>query len=312
MENTPLQKKTNLDPEEDNDSPSDEDWINAGRIAAEVREYGLSLIKKGASILHVCDACDSKIYSLGALPAFPTQISCNDIAAHFCPDEDDSSVFSNQVVSIDVGACINGAIGDTASTIDLSDKYSDLVKASRDALNQALKIIQIGTPLGEIGKTIHETIQSYGFSPIRNLSGHGLGAYNIHDSPTIPNFDTGDTALLEKGMHIAVEPFATDGKGIIYESSPPSIFALVRQKSVRNPFSRLALQEISSYHGLPFAKRWITKSLGKMKASIALRDLVNLGIIKSYAPLIDSNHGWVSQAEHSLIIDDKVVVITQL
>ena len=294
------------------EEPTKEDWIKAGRIAAEVLEHGRLLIKKGATVLDVCDACDKKIYDLGAMPAFPSQISCDDIAAHFCPEEDDKTILDEQVVSLDVGACFNGAIGDNAVTVDLSEKYSDLVKASRDALNAALKVIQIGTPLGEIGKAIHETIQGYGFSPIRNLSGHGLAPYNIHDKPSIPNFDTGDTTELQKGMHIAIEPFATNGKGMIYESSPATVFSLVNKKPIRNPFARQALVEIEKYKGLPFTKRWLTKKLGTLKVALALKELLNQDIIRGYAPLPDMDHGIVTQAEHTAIIDDKVIITTKL
>ena len=294
------------------EEPTKEDWIKAGRIAAEVLEHGRLLIKKGATVLDVCDACDKKIYDLGAMPAFPSQISCDDIAAHFCPEEDDKTILDEQVVSLDVGACFNGAIGDNAVTVDLSEKYSDLVKASRDALNAALKLIQIGTPLGEIGKAIHEAIQGYGFSPIRNLSGHGLAPYNIHDKPSIPNFDTGDTTELQKGMHIAIEPFATDGKGMIYESSPATVFSLVNKKPIRNPFARQALVEIEKYKGLPFTKRWLTKKLGTLKVALALKELLNQDIIRGYAPLPDMDHGIVTQAEHTAIIDDKVIITTKL
>jgi len=289
-----------------------EDWIKAGKIAAEVLEYGKGMIKKGGSILEVCDACDKKIYDLGAIPAFPSQVSCNDIAAHFCPEENDNTLFEEQVASLDVGACYNGAIGDNAVTVDLSGKYSDLVKASRDALNSALEVIQIGTSLGEIGKTIHEAITSHGFSPVKNLSGHGLAPYNIHDKPSIPNFDTGDATELQKGMHIAIEPFATNGKGMIYESSPASLYSMLNKKPVRNPFARKALIEIEKYKGLPFTKRWLTRKLGGFKTNLALRDLTNLGIIKEYPPLPDMDHGLVSQAEHTVLVDDKIIITTKL
>jgi len=294
------------------EEPTQEDWIKAGKVAAEVLEHGRLLIKKGNTILQVCDACDKKIYDLGAIPAFPSQISCDDIAAHFCPEENDKTLFDEQVVSLDVGACFNGAIGDNAVTVDLSEKYSDLVKASRDALNAALKVIQIGTPLGEIGKAIQETIQGYGFSPVRNLSGHGLASYNIHDKPSIPNFDTGDTTELQKGMHIAIEPFATNGKGMIYESSPATVFSLVKKKPVRNPFARQALKEIEKYKGLPFTKRWLTRKLGALKVALALKELTNQDIVREYAPLPDMDHGIVTQAEHTAIIDDKVIITTKI
>jgi methionyl aminopeptidase len=288
------------------------DWIKAGKIAAQTLEFGQNMIKKGKSILDVCDACDKKIYALGAIPAFPSQISCDNVAAHFCPEQNDTTTFDEQVVSLDIGACFNGAIGDNAVTVDLSGKYSELVKASREAVNNAIRILQIGTTLGEIGKTIQETIQSHGFSPVRNLSGHGLNYYNIHDKPSIPNFDTGDKTELTKGMFIAIEPFASTGKGIIYESSPATIYSIIKKKPVRNPFARQVLFEIEKYKGLPFTKRWLSSKLGQLKVSLGLKELLNLDIIRAYPPLPDMSHGIVSQAEHSIIIDDKVIVTTKL
>ena len=291
--------------------PSQEDWIKAGKISSEVLELGRVMIKKGATFLEVCDACDKKIYELGAIPAFPSQISCDDVAAHFCPEDNDTTIFEEQVASLDIAACYNGAIGDNAVTVDLSGKYGDLVKASRDALNQALKVVQIGTSLGEIGRAIHEAIQSYGFSPVKNLSGHGLNVYNIHDKPSIPNFDTGDSTELEKGMHIAIEPFASNGKGMIYESSPATIFSLVNKRPVRNPYSRKLLVEIEKYKGLPFTTRWLSRKFGPLPTKLGLKDLSTQGIIKGYAPLPDMDHGMVSQAEHSVLVDDKVIVTTK-
>ena len=73
-----------------------ESYIKAGKIAAEALQYGSSLIKPGNKILDVCLAVDKKIIESGGELAFPTQISCNDIAAHFCPDIDDKTVFDKQ------------------------------------------------------------------------------------------------------------------------------------------------------------------------------------------------------------------------
>ena len=117
-----------------------EDWITAGNISAQTLKYGKSLIKKDMSVLEICQLCDKKIFELGGVLAFPTQISCNDVAAHFCPTKSSDLNLKDEVVSIDVGASYNGAIGDNALTVDLSKNYSDLVKASRDALNNVRKI----------------------------------------------------------------------------------------------------------------------------------------------------------------------------
>lgn len=288
------------------------DYIKAGRIAAEALEFGRGLIKPGVKILDACRKVDDRIKELGGELAFPTQISCDDIAAHFCPDIDDNSVFDKQVACLDVGVHVNGFIGDNALTVDLSGENSELVKASREALENALKKVGIGATLGEIGKEIHDTITSFGFSPVRNLSGHGLGKFDIHTYPTIPNFDTGDETELEEGMAIAIEPFATKGEGIIYESGNPNVFQLIAKKPVRNPFTRNALKEIEKLSGLPFAKHWLQAKIGKAQAAFALREMEQIEIVKGYPPLVDRGHGLVSQAEHTVIVLDKPIVITKI
>src|SRR3989344_1668592 len=112
------------------DESTKQNYIKAGRISAEALEYGKSLIKKGNSLLETTELIEKKIYELGGKPAFPVQISCNEIAAHFCVDDDEKAVFDEQVVSLDLGVHVDGAIGDNAYTIDLSGKYDDLVKAA--------------------------------------------------------------------------------------------------------------------------------------------------------------------------------------
>ena len=287
-----------------------EKYKQAGKIAAQVLDYGRGLIKKNASLLEVVEKTEARIFELGAKPAFPVQISLNHIAAHYCPDENDKTIFSNELVCLDVGVHVNGFIGDNAVTVDLSGKNEDLVKASREALNEALKIIKAGTTLGEIGRAIQETISEYGFSPVRNLSGHGLNKYVQHDRPSIPNFDTGDKTKIEKGMVFAVEPFASTGSGIVQESGEASVFMVANKKPVRSIITRQVLKEIENYEGLPFCRRWLTKKFGA-KAGFALREMQQLGIVHAYPPLADSNKGLVSQAEHSVLVDDEVIVLTK-
>ena len=203
-----------------------EKYKKAGRIAAEALAYGKELIKKDAKVLDVCNKVEEKIISLGAGIAFPAQVSMNDTAAHYCPEDKDETVFSNQLVSLDVGTHVDGCIGDNACTVDLSGNNMELVKASEEALKAAIEKVKVGVKLSEIGKAIEDTITGFGFHPIRNLSGHGLDSYNIHCYPTIPNFDTKGDEVLEKGV-IAIEPFATNGAGMIEERGEPSVFTLL-------------------------------------------------------------------------------------
>ncbi len=287
-------------------------YIEAGRMSAKALDYGKLLIKNGNSLLETTQKIEDKIIELGGNLAFPVQISCDQIAAHFCPDVDNTTIFDKQVVSLDLGVHVNGAIGDNAYTIDLSGNYGDLVKASQKALEEALKIINVGTELREIGKIIDSTIKSYGYNPIRNLSGHGLDLYSIHTNPTIPNIDNGSKLKLTKDMAFAVEPFATTGSGMIHESGIPTVFQLEQHNSVRNLITREVLKEIEIYGDLPFAKRWLVKKFGA-KASFALRDLNQLGMVHQYPPLVEVTNGIVTQAEHSVLIDGKgeVIILTK-
>ncbi|MBI2208626.1 type II methionyl aminopeptidase [Candidatus Woesearchaeota archaeon] len=282
----------------------------AGKITAQVRDYGATLIKKDASMVEVLDKVEEKIKELGGKPAFPAQISCNHIAAHYCPEDDDRTIFTNQLVSLDVGVHVDGYIGDTAKTIDLSGKYGDLIKAAEDALDSALKILKSGSTLGEIGGAIQDAIQKYNFAPVRNLSGHGLGRYEIHTKPSIPNFANGDNTQIKPGMVFAIEPFASTGAGIVQDSGIPTVFELRAKKPVRNPITRQVLKEIEAYEGLPFTTRWLTRKFGA-KAKLALREMEQLGMLHMHPPLADRDKGMVSQTEHTVLIDaDGNIIVT--
>lgn len=294
------------------DSKEIEKYKQAGKIVAEALNYGKGLIKKGALMVEVLDNIEEKIFDLGGKPAFPAQISCNHIAAHFCPEEDDKTMFAEQVVCLDVGVHVDGFIGDTAATIDLSGKHEELIKAAEEALSNAIKIIKEGTTTGDIGLAIQETIQKYGFAPVRNLSGHGLGRYQVHAKPNIPNFDNGDKTKIEKGTVFAIEPFASSGAGIVQDSGNATVFELINKRPARTPITRQVLKEIESYNGLPFTTRWLTKKFG-LKAKLALREITQLGMLYSHPPLADKNKGVISQAEHTILADDdgKATILTK-
>jgi methionyl aminopeptidase len=289
-----------------------ENYIKAGKIAGEALQYGAKLIKVGASLLDVTEKVEKNILDLGGEFAFPPQISLNEVAAHYCADVNDSIVFKKgDLAKLDVGVMIDGYIGDTALTVNLGE-YDKLVEASREALNNAIRILKPGITLSEIGRTIQDTIIKKGYAPVRNLSGHGLNQYVFHDRPSIPNFDTGDQTQLKKGMTIAIEPFASTGAGVIYESSNANIFSQVNKKPVRNIITRQVLSEIEKYKEMPFTTRWLVKKFPEPKVNFALRELQQYNIIRSFPPLPDERKGFISQAEHTIIIDDEPIVTTKV
>jgi len=291
--------------------------ILAGKIAAKAINYGKSIIIPDARVVEVLDKIEKFIKDNGGEIAFPAQVSLNDVAAHYCPLADDTAVFkSTDIIKLDLGVHIDGIIADTAVTVifkEDNEKYqelSNLKKASEEALNNTIKYIKPGITLGEIGLIIQESIAKYDLSPIKNLSGHGLGKYSVHEKPTIPNFNTGDKHELEDNQLLAVEPFATNGHGMIFESNNATLFSVNGIKGVRSNMTREVLQDLQKFKNLPFTTRWLTSKHSFSKVRYALNDLQNLGIIHSYVPLIEVGKGMVSQSEHTVIVREKPIVTT--
>lgn len=286
-----------------------QNFIQAGKLAKEVRSFGKSLIRTGASYLDVMNQIKHKIFELGARPAFPPQLALNDVAAHFLPMPGEDITFSDQIVKLDVGVCYEGAIGDCAVTVDLSGNYQKLIDAAEAALLNAEKSIRLGMQIREIGKIIDETITSFGFTPVKNLSGHGLGEYKIHMPPTIPNYDDHSKGVIKAGMTFAIEPFATNGKGLIYEGGLPTIFGLASSRPLRSELSRSLLALIRTFSGLPFAIHdLISQEWPLDRVKDGLDELIAAGVVNGYAPLVEQARGMVAQAENSVLIDEKGIV----
>ncbi len=278
-------------------------WRKAGKIANEALLYGASLIKPGASMREVCDKIDAKILSLGARPAWPTQVACNNIAAHYTPEPDDDRVFKDELVCLDVGAHVDGYVGDNAITVDLSGKHGNFVKASESALLAAEKMLKPGVHLGEVGKVIQETILKHNLRPVKNLSGHGITQWEIHDFPTVPNIYVKEAETLKEGQIIAIEPFATDGSGMIHEQELSNLFSLTQKKPVRSPYAREVLKFIEEEYGpLPFTTRWLSAKFGIGKVNLALRDLLQAGMLHPHPPLVEDEGSFVAVYEHTFLI----------
>lgn len=281
-----------------------QDFIQAGKLANQVRQFGKSLIQKGASYNDVIRQINQKIVDLGARAAFPPQIALNEVAAHFLPQPDEDIIFSDQVVKLDVGICYQGAIGDCAVTVDLSGKHQILIDAAESALMNAEKSLKVGMPVREIGKIIEDTIVSYGLSPIRNLAGHGLGYYKVHMPPMIPNYNDRSTAVIKPGMTFAIEPFATNGKGSIYDAGNPTIFSFVRARPIPLSVNRQLISHIKSFSGLPFSLHDLMMGgLSLLEVRRNVSELLKAKVLEGYAPLIDEGHGLVAQAENSVLVD---------
>ena len=280
------------------------DWVKAGRISAQALDYGCSLVKEGVSLLGITEKVEEKIEKLGGKCAFPAQFSVNEIAAHYTASPEDKTVFkTGDLVKVDIGVHVNGAIGDNARTIDLGNNKK-IVYASLEALNEAIKIVKEGTKLREIGKVIEKAVVSQKLKPIKNLSGHLIERYTEHAGFNVPNFDNKDETELEEGMIIAVEPFATNGIGMILDGKKAGIYAVISEGTVRDQITREVLTFIrEEYQTLPFCKRQLLKYIPEFKVNFALRNLTKYDVIREYNHLPEKEKGLVSQAEHTVLVE---------
>ena len=284
--------------------------IQAGKILSEVREYTQKFIKKDMPLLEIAEKIEEKIFKLGGKPSFPTGLCINDIAAHYTPSHDDKTL-AKGLLKIDIGAHIDGWIADTAFSIDLENnkENKELIESSEKALENVMEKIKKNIQIREIGEIVQKTIESSGFSPIINLSGHQVEKYDLHAGISIPNFDNGNENLLPKGLY-AIEPFSTSGNGKVYDGKPSGIYQLISEKNIRNPIARQVLELIKKeYQTLPFCSRWIVKKFGT-KALIGLKQLEENKNLHHYAVLVETSHKNVAQTEHTILIEDKEIIVT--
>jgi methionyl aminopeptidase len=284
--------------------------IQAGKIAAEVKKYARTLIKKDVLLLEIAEKIEAKIEELGGKPAFPVNLSINEIAAHYTPPADDQ-IKASGLLKVDFGVHIDGWLSDTAFSLDLENDETNqkLIEAAEESLRKAIEITKPDFPINKIGETIQKTIEAKGFSPIVNLSGHGMDQYNLHSGTNIPNIDDKRDVLLKKGLY-AIEPFATTGSGRVHDGKPSGIYYLQNEKNPRSPIARETLKFIKeNYNTLPFCSRWIVKKLGN-RALFGLRELETNGNLHHFSQLVENSKNKVSQAEHTILVDDKVIVTT--
>ena len=285
--------------------------IQAGKISSEVKKYARTFIKKDVPLLEIAEKIEDKIKELGGKLAFPTNLSINNIAAHYTPSYDDKTL-AHGLLKIDLGVHIDGWIADTAFSMDLenSEENKKLIKASEKALDKAIATIKKGISANEIGAVIQETIEAQGFSPVINLSGHEMQQYELHAGVTIPNVDDNKNIILQKGLY-AIEPFATTGSGRVHDGKSSGIYILINEKNVRSPIAREVLNFIiNEYKTLPFCSRWVVKKFGA-KALFGLKQLEDNNNLHHFAQLVEELNSKVSQAEHTILIGEEKIVTTE-
>lgn len=288
----------------------EEKILEAGKIAKQVKEYARLIIKPNMKLLEIAEKIEEKIFELGGIPAFPVNLSINEIAAHYTPSYNDKTL-SHGLLKVDFGVHVDGWVADVAFSLDLEDSRENkkLIEASEQALKKALETAKENVPISAIGKIIQETIESHGFSPVINLSGHEMEQYDLHAGITIPNVEDNRNYKLEKGLY-AIEPFATNGSGKIYEGKLSGIYSLIDVKNPRSPLAREILNFIEEeYQTLPFCSRWIIKKFG-ITSLFALRELENNENLHRFPELVEVSKAKVSQAENTIFVEKGKTTIT--
>ena len=290
---------------------NEEAILHAGQIAQQVRAYSKTIVKPGTPLLEIAEKLEAKIIELGGKPAFPVNLSLNEIAAHSTPSYNDVQKASG-LLKVDFGVHIDGWVADTAETfnLDANPLHQQLIDTAKEALKQATTDLTKATELGSIGKKVNDTALKAGFQPIHNLSGHSIHQFDLHAGQTIPNYDTGQSQAIGEGL-CAIEPFITSGVGRVREGRPSTIFSIAKESSVRDPLARELLTFIQeNYKTLPFCTRWLHKHFGT-RALLALQRLQQAGIIYQYPQLIEESGAPVAQAEHTIFITkDKTTITT--
>ena len=197
----------------------------ANKIVGEALKYAESLICPGISTYKLDKLIEKFIIDKGAKPSFkgyegyPASIcaSVNEVVVHGIPKED-IILKEGDIISIDIGAEIDGYNGDAARTFPvgkISEKKQKLIDVTKECFFEGIKNLKVGVKLGELSNSIQNYAESFGYGVIRELVGHGIG-HKMHEAPEVPNFGEKNKGVIVKdGMCLAIEPMITMGQRFI-------------------------------------------------------------------------------------------------
>jgi methionyl aminopeptidase len=194
----------------------------AGRLVGEVLAELAGLVAPGVTTADLDAVAEKRIARAGATPAFkgyhgyPATIcaSINDEVIHGIPSGR-RLLNDGDIISIDVGASLNGYFGDSAITLpvgQVSEEAATLLRVTEEALYKAIDHVRPGSRISDLGHAVQKHVEAYGFSVVREFVGHGIGQ-RMHEEPQIPNYgDPGRGPRLTEGMVLAIEPMVNAGK----------------------------------------------------------------------------------------------------
>ncbi len=192
----------------------------AGKIVAQALLVAKSAIKPGATTQEINRLVDDFIVKNGAIPSFKgyggfpasicTSVNCEVVHGIPGPIE----LKDGDIISIDIGACINGFHGDAADTFEVgnvSDNAKRLIQVTRESFFEGIKYAKVNNRLYDISNSIQKYVETNGFSVVRKYVGHGIGS-DLHEEPQVPNYGpAGHGPRLTQGMTLAIEPMVNQG-----------------------------------------------------------------------------------------------------
>lgn len=194
----------------------------ANRLVAQVLAEVEAAVQPGATTADLDELAERLVRDAGAVPAFkgyrgfPATLctSVNEQVVHGIPSRI-RPLQDGDIVSIDIGAKLDGFFGDSAVTVPVGhvdDRTRDLLRVTREALEKAIAQVRVGGRVSDIGHAVQQWVEAHGFSIVREFVGHGIGE-KLHEEPQIPNYGTpGRGARLEAGMVLAIEPMVAMGR----------------------------------------------------------------------------------------------------
>ena len=287
----------------------------SGKILRETREEMKTFVHENMPIIQVCEKAESLIREKGGKPAFPCNVSINEVAAHYTsPPGDQSIIPEKSLVKVDIGVHVDGYVTDTAFTASFNPEYKSMVETAEQALKAAIDSIRADMLTSKIGALIESTIKNRGFRPISNLTGHSVGRYLIHAGTSIPNVSQISLTKVKAGEVYAIEPFVTfrEAGGAVEDSPRKTIFRLVKPKSAKNPPAKQLSKFIEdNFRTLPFAERWLKGAVPNEQHREAFTELLATKTIMAYPVFVEITRKPVAQAEHTVLIkEDGCTVLT--
>lgn len=297
------------------DASAIEKFRRSGKILREVREEMKCFVHEGMPIIDVCEKAEGLIREKGGKPAFPCNVSINEVAAHYTsPPGDKNTIPEDSLVKVDIGAHVDGYVADTAVTMCFNPEHSNLVETAERALKTAIDNILPDMSTAKLGAVIEKTIKSRGLKPISNLTGHSVGRYVVHAGTSLPNVSHLFSSRIKLGGVYAIEPFVTlpDAAGKVEDGEQVAIFRFVKSRSLKNPQAKQLLRHIEENpKTLPFAERWLQGIVPQESYRKAFSELLTSKALMGYPVFVEASKKPVAQAEHTvLIVEDGCVVLT--